>query len=64
VAGARADLIAFGRDFIGNPDLVTRLREQRPLAERKPADWYGSGRKGYTDYPRADAAQPARAVAP
>lgn len=58
VRSGRADLVAFGRDFIGNPDLVSRLRDKRPLVERRPADWYGSGAEGYTDYPRwEDAAQ-------
>lgn len=47
----RADVIAFGRDFIGNPDLPHRLANGRPLAERRPADWYGSTEAGYTDYP-------------
>jgi N-ethylmaleimide reductase len=48
----RADLFAFGRDFIGNPDLVARLRNRHPLVERRPADWYGPSAQGYTDYPR------------
>ena len=46
-----ADLVAFGRPFIANPDLVDRLKTGAPLAE---IDWttvYGSGRKGYSDYP-------------
>lgn len=46
----RADLIAFGRDFIANPDLVTRLRDRVPLAPRNPAEWYGPAAEGYTDY--------------
>ncbi len=50
----RADLIAFGRPFITNPDLVARLRDGIPLA---PSDdkthWYGGGAEGYTDYPSA-----------
>jgi N-ethylmaleimide reductase len=52
LATQRADMIAFGRDFIANPDLVTRLRQNHPLAPRNPAEWYGSGAEGYTDYPR------------
>jgi N-ethylmaleimide reductase len=52
IAEGRADLIAFGRDFIGNPDLVERLRDGHPLVERLPADWYGPAAQGYTDYPR------------
>jgi N-ethylmaleimide reductase len=46
-----ADLVAFGRPFIANPDLVTRLRANAPLAEIDAATLYGGGAKGYTDYP-------------
>jgi N-ethylmaleimide reductase len=49
-AGA-ADLIAFGRPFIANPDLVARLRDGRPLAEMDRATLYGGDAHGYTDYP-------------
>jgi N-ethylmaleimide reductase len=52
IRDGRADLVAFGRDFISNPDLVTRLRHGYPLARRDPAEWYGAGAEGYTDYPR------------
>ncbi|WCT74443.1 alkene reductase [Sphingomonas naphthae] len=46
------DLVAFGRPFIANPDLVDRLRNGHPLAVPDRATWYGpSGEKGYTDYP-------------
>nr|WP_254227414.1 alkene reductase [Burkholderia multivorans] len=51
IEAGRADIIAFGRDFIANPDLPTRLQNGYPLVERKPSDWYGSDEKGYTDYP-------------
>lgn len=47
----RADLIAFGRPFISNPDLVERLRRNAPLNPLDPATLYGGGAKGYTDYP-------------
>jgi N-ethylmaleimide reductase len=47
----RADLIAFGRKFLANPDLPTRLREQAPLNADDPSTYYGGGAKGYTDYP-------------
>lgn len=54
VADRAADLIAFGRPFISNPDLVERIRNGWPLA--KPAaisDWYmPTGAKGYTDFSR------------
>ncbi|SDB16111.1 N-ethylmaleimide reductase [Pseudomonas sp. NFACC23-1] len=47
----KADLIAFGRPFIGNPDLVERLRTGSPLSAFNPATLYGGGAKGYIDYP-------------
>jgi len=46
-----ADLVAFGRPFIANPDLVERLRKGKPLAEGDRNTYYGGGAKGYTDYP-------------
>lgn len=45
------DLVAFGRPFIANPDLVERMRNDWPLAEADPASVYGGGEKGYIDYP-------------
>jgi N-ethylmaleimide reductase len=47
----RADLIAFGRKFIANPDLPERLRVRAPLNTDDPTTYYGGGEKGYTDYP-------------
>ncbi len=46
-----ADLVAFGRPYIANPDLVRRLRESAPLNTPDKATFYGGGAKGYTDYP-------------
>jgi N-ethylmaleimide reductase len=46
-----ADLIAFGRPFIGNPDLVERLERDAPLTVADLATYYGGGARGYTDYP-------------
>ena len=47
-----ADLIAFGRPFINNPDLVTRMEKNQPLSkELKMGLFYTPGEKGYTDYP-------------
>jgi N-ethylmaleimide reductase len=46
-----ADLIAFGRKFIANPDLPERLRIGAPLNTDDPSTYYGGGEKGYTDYP-------------
>jgi N-ethylmaleimide reductase len=46
-----ADLVAFGKPFIANPDLVERLRLNTPLNTPDAATFYGGGAKGYTDYP-------------
>ena len=51
IAERLADLVAFGRPYIANPDLVERLATGAPLAE---VDWetvYASGPHGYSDYP-------------
>lgn len=45
------DIAAFGEPFIANPDLVTRLENNWPLATSDRAHHYGGGAKGYTDYP-------------
>jgi N-ethylmaleimide reductase len=47
----RAELIAFGRKFLANPDLPERFRLRAPLNAEDPATFYGGGAKGYTDYP-------------
>jgi N-ethylmaleimide reductase len=52
----KADLIAFGRPFIANPDLVERLRLGAPLNEADRNTFYGGDARGYTDYPRLDRA--------
>ena len=49
-----ADLVAFGRAFLANPDLVARLRMAAPLNAPDKATFYGGGDKGYTDYPALD----------
>lgn len=49
----RADMIAFGRPFIANPDLVARLRDGIALAKMDQATLYGGGAEGYIDYPVA-----------
>jgi N-ethylmaleimide reductase len=46
-----ADLVAFGRPFIANPDLVRRLREDATMNTPDQTTFYGGGVKGYTDYP-------------
>jgi len=49
----RADLVAFGRPFLANPDLVTRLERGLPLNPPDFGTFYTPGSKGYTDYPAA-----------
>jgi N-ethylmaleimide reductase len=46
-----ADLVAFGRPFIANPDLVARLKAGGPFNTPDRATFYGGAEKGYTDYP-------------
>jgi len=52
----RGDLIAFGKHFIANPDLVDRLRIGAPLAPWNSTTIYKGGAKGYVDYPALDVA--------
>ena len=54
-----ADLIAFGKPFISNPDLVERLKKGAPLNAFDKATFYGGGAKGYTDYPALKATEAA-----
>lgn len=56
VASGHADMVAFGRPFIANPDLVERLRLDAPWAEADRNTFYGGGAEGYTDYPTYQAA--------
>jgi N-ethylmaleimide reductase len=53
-----ADAIAFGRMYIANPDLVTRIQQNLPLNDYDRSTFYGGGEQGYTDYafciPRGD----------
>jgi N-ethylmaleimide reductase len=58
IADGRADLIAFGKPFIANPDLVIRLFLDAPLMPVNRETLYGGSEQGYTDYPML------RAVAP
>ncbi len=59
LAANEADLIAFGKLFIANPDLVERFKRGAPLNEPDKATFYGGGAKGYTDYPTLEAADAA-----
>ncbi|MBB5157313.1 N-ethylmaleimide reductase [Saccharopolyspora phatthalungensis] len=52
VEAGTADLVAFGRAFIANPDLVERFRVGAALAVPDRATFYTGGAQGYTDYPR------------
>ncbi len=49
-ANNTADLICFGRAYIGNPDLVARLRTGARLEDAPKETWYGGDAHGYTDY--------------
>ncbi len=52
IESGKADLIAFGRPFINNPDLVERLENDWPLSQELKMDlFYSADEKGYTDYP-------------
>ncbi|WP_024280519.1 alkene reductase [Xanthobacter sp. 126] len=51
LAEGKADLVAFGKPFISNPDLVERLQRNAPLNELDRDTLYGGGAKGYIDYP-------------
>jgi N-ethylmaleimide reductase len=53
VASGRADLVAFGKLYIANPDLVERFKRGAPLNEPQKATFYGGGAEGYVDYPQA-----------
>jgi N-ethylmaleimide reductase len=52
IADGLADLVAFGRPYIANPDLVARFTTNAPLEENiKRETIYASGPEGYVDYP-------------
>ncbi|MHA6325666.1 alkene reductase [Roseivivax sp. CAU 1753] len=51
VGAGDADLVAFGKPYISNPDLAKRLELGADLAEADPDTFYGGGEAGYTDYP-------------
>jgi N-ethylmaleimide reductase len=58
LAEGRADIIAFGRPFIANPDLPERFRLGAPLNAPDPATFFGGAEVGYTDYPALSAHRP------
>ncbi len=51
ISSGYADLVAFGRLFIANPDLVERFKKNAPLNEIDCSTLYGGNSQGYTDYP-------------
>lgn len=51
LAAGQADLIAFGRPFLANPDLVARMKAGAALNAPDMATFYTADAKGYTDYP-------------
>jgi len=59
LARGDADLVAFGRPFLANPDLPRRFALGAPLNEPDHATFYGGGARGYTDYPALEHQQAA-----
>ncbi len=53
LAAKEGDLVAFGRAWLANPDLIERMQADLPLNPPDPATFYTPGAEGYTDYPRA-----------
>ncbi len=53
LAAHEADLVAFGRPFLANPNLPDKLRRGAPLTAPDPSTFYTPGPKGYTDYPES-----------
>ena len=51
ITSGNADLVAFGKPYIANPDLGQRFKQQAPLNELDRTTLYGGDAKGYTDYP-------------
>ncbi|WP_421802736.1 alkene reductase [Flagellimonas sp.] len=59
IASGNADLVAFGKPYISNPDLVERFEKGLELAEWDKDTFYTPGKEGYTDYPMANSKQEA-----
>jgi N-ethylmaleimide reductase len=51
VAEGKADMVAFGRQYVANPDLAARIAAGGPYNEPDPFSFYGGAERGYTDYP-------------
>jgi N-ethylmaleimide reductase len=54
IRAGKLDAVAFGANFLANPDLPARIRAGAPLNPPEPATFYTPGAKGYTDYPTMD----------
>ncbi|MES2301254.1 MAG: alkene reductase [Pseudomonadota bacterium] len=57
IAAGHADAVSFGRPYIANPDLVTRMRDDLPLAAANMDFAYVGDARGYVDYPKVNEAQ-------
>ena len=53
INNGHADLVAFGKPYISNPDLVERFEQHLALADYDEDTFYTPGERGYTDYPKA-----------
>jgi 2,4-dienoyl-CoA reductase-like NADH-dependent reductase (Old Yellow Enzyme family) len=52
IAAGHADAVAFGRDYVANPDLVDRIRQGAELTPAEAATFFTPGAYGYDDYLR------------
>lgn len=60
IASGHADLVAFGRWFIANPDLPFRLCLDAPLNRYHRETFYSQGDEGYIDYPTLEETEEGR----
>lgn len=51
IESGQGDLVAFGRPFISNPDLVERIKAGKDFAASDPETYYSAAKEGFTDYP-------------
>jgi 2,4-dienoyl-CoA reductase-like NADH-dependent reductase (Old Yellow Enzyme family) len=54
LASGAADAVAWGKDYIANPDLEARFKKNAPLNKWDVKTFYSPGPQGYTDYPALD----------